>query len=66
MIAKNPVQPVRIKVSRRGPRTIRGGRDFPSEAEITTILQRATGRGRPLIVTAILTGMCSSELRGLV
>src|SRR5262249_3025471 len=34
-------------------------------AEINTILQAATGRWRALLVTAIFTGMRSSELRGL-
>jgi integrase len=64
-IAKNPAQPVSIKVPKRGTRKIRAGRDFPSKSEVNTILQKAAGRWRPLIVTAIFTGMRSSELRGL-
>src|SRR4030095_3384504 len=41
------------------------GRDVPSVEEIQTILTKAEGRWRPLLVTAVFTGMRSSELRGL-
>jgi integrase len=65
LIAKNPAQPVSIRVSKRGTAKIKAGRDFPSKAEINAILKAASGRWRPLIVTAVFTGMRSSELRGL-
>jgi integrase len=65
LIAKNPAQPVTIRVSKRGTTKIKAGRDFPSKAEINTILKAASGRWRPLIVVAIFTGMRASELRGL-
>ncbi len=64
-IAKNPAQPISIRVSKRGSAKLKAGRDFPSKAEINAILKAASGRWRPLIITAIFTGMRSSELRGL-
>jgi integrase len=41
------------------------GRDIPSPAEIQRILAAAPERARPLLVTATLTGVRASELRGL-
>jgi integrase len=41
------------------------GVDIPSIDEIRAILAAAEGRWRPLVVTAILTGLRASELRGL-
>ena len=64
-IAKNPAQPVAIRVPKRGTVKLKAGRDFPDKAEINIILKAASGRWRPLIVTAIFTGMRASELRGL-
>jgi integrase len=64
-LSKDPARPVAIKVPKRGTRKIRAGRDFPTKAEINAILPAATGRLRPLLVTAIFTGMRASELRGL-
>jgi integrase len=64
-IAKNPAQPVSIRVSKRGTAKLKAGRDFPSKPEINVILQAASGRWRPLLITAVFTGMRSSELRGL-
>jgi integrase len=56
----------RIKSDARessGP--LRAGVDFPTMAELNTLIDRADGRWRPFVVTAILTGMRLSELRGL-
>jgi integrase len=65
-LAKDPARPVSIRVPKRGTGTkIRAGEDFPSKEEANAILAAATGRLRPLIVTAIFTGMRASELRGL-
>jgi integrase len=64
-LAKDPARPVSIRVPKRGSRKIEAGRDFPSKDEANAILAAATGRLRPLIVTAIFTGMRASELRGL-
>jgi integrase len=41
------------------------GVDIPKPEEITAILASAKGRWRPLLVTAALTGLRASELRGL-
>jgi integrase len=41
------------------------GVDIPSKDEIRTMLSAASGRWRPLVITAIFTGLRASELRGL-
>lgn len=41
------------------------GVDIPTNSEIKALLAAATGRYRPLLVTAIFTGLRASELRGL-
>ena len=43
----------------------RAGIDFPSMAELNSLIENSTARRRPFIVTAIFTGMRLSELRGL-
>jgi integrase len=39
--------------------------EMPSRDELRTILNAAAGRWRPLIITALFTGLRGSELRGL-
>ncbi len=39
--------------------------EIPTKSEIRAFLEKAEGRWRPLIVTAIFTGLRASELRGL-
>lgn len=41
------------------------GTDIPTKSEITAMLAAASPQWRPLIVTAVFTGMRASELRGL-
>ena len=41
------------------------GVDIPTPDEIKVILANATGRWRPLLITAVFTGLRASELRGL-
>lgn len=41
------------------------GIDIPTREEIKAIVAAAKGRWRPLLITAVFTGMRSSELRGL-
>lgn len=53
------------KVEKRQRAALRYGVDIPTSEEIRAILTAAEGRYRPFIVTAALTGMRSSELRGL-
>lgn len=66
LVAQNVARGVTIKNDQRGDAgPIREGVDFPNRAELRTILEKSTGRGRPLLITAIFTGMRASELRGL-
>jgi integrase len=46
-------------------RKLQVGIDIPTPAEIKSIVHAATGRWRPPILTAVFTGLRSSELRGL-
>ena len=41
------------------------GVNIPEPSEIKAIIANATGRWRPLLITAIFTGLRASELRGL-
>jgi integrase len=67
LVAQNVALGVRIKSdkreSSRGP--LRAGVDFPTVAELNSLIENSTARRRPFIVTAIFTGMRLSELRGL-
>jgi integrase len=65
LVAHNAASPVRVDLKKRENGKLTAGRDVPSKAEIQTILASVAGRRRPLFVTAIFTGMRSSELRGL-
>jgi len=50
---------------RRSKRKLQVGVDIPTREEIRAIIEAADGRWRPLLVTAIFTGLRASELRGL-
>ncbi|MDX0127371.1 tyrosine-type recombinase/integrase [Sinorhizobium meliloti] len=50
---------------KRAKAKLRVGRDIPTNSEIRAILDAATGRYRPLLVTMIFTGIRASEARGL-
>lgn len=65
LVAQNAALPVKVDARRRENGKLTVGRDIPSKDEIRTILDKAAGRWRPLLVTAIFTGMRASELRGL-
>jgi integrase len=60
LVAHNAASPVKVRTDKRENKL-----EIPSKPEIQTILSSATGRRGPLFVTAIFTGMRSSELRGL-
>jgi integrase len=64
-VAQNVAVNVRVKELSRHKRKLRIGTDIPSREEIRKILSLAEGRWRPLLVTAVFTGMRASELRGL-
>jgi integrase len=53
-----------IDADKRGERRLRVGLDIPTTDEIKAIIA-AAGHWRPLLLTAIFTGLRSSELRGL-
>lgn len=52
-------------VEKRQKQRLRLGVDIPTTDEIKAILAAANGRWRPLLLTAVFTGMRASELRGL-
>jgi integrase len=56
---------VKLERPKRDEHNIEEQRDFPNKAEINLIIDNAEGRWRPLLITAIFTGMRASELRGL-
>lgn len=53
------------RAEKRAKGRLRVGVDIPSPEEIKSVLGVLAGRWRPLLMTAIFTGMCASELRGL-
>jgi integrase len=55
----------RQRVETRHKKELEVGVDIPNKDELRAILAHAQGRWRPLIVTAVFTGLRASELRGL-
>jgi integrase len=65
-VAQNVAADVSITTQGRTKPKLEIGRDIPTGAEIQRIVDAAgLGRGRALLMTAALTGMRASELRGL-
>ncbi|MEW9806560.1 tyrosine-type recombinase/integrase [Mesorhizobium marinum] len=71
LVTRNVVRDLRGR-RRRGERLdkrhkgkLKVGVDIPTRDEIRAIVQAAAGRWRPLLLTAIFTGLRASELRGL-
>ena len=72
LIIRNPVRELRSHRRRRGKgaKQERGGKlkvgiDIPTPDEIKRIIAAVEGKWRPLLLTAIFTGLRASELRGL-
>jgi integrase len=73
LVARNVVRELRSRrqkgadsrADRRQKGHLRVGADIPTRQEIKAIVDRLQGRWRPIILTAIFTGLRSSELRGL-
>lgn len=71
--SRNPVRDMRGRrrrgKERQAAKRHRGrlvvGVDIPSPSEVRAIVQHLKGRWRPLLLTAIFTGLRASELRGL-
>jgi integrase len=53
------------RLDKRHEKRLQVGVDIPTKDEIRAMLTHAQGRWRPLLVTAIFTGLRASELRGL-
>lgn len=65
-VAQNVARGIKVKSDERnaqGP--LREGHDFPTKEELRVLMDKAPARWRPLIITAVFTGMRVSELRGL-
>jgi integrase len=68
---RNPVKDMRgtrrpaARTDKRHKTRIKVGEDIPTREEIKALVGALEGRWRPLLITAIFTGMRSSELRGL-
>jgi integrase len=69
LVAQNVVRSLSRRrerqAERRQKRKLKVGVDIPSPAEIKSIVAHLQGRWRPLMMTAIFTGLRASELRGL-
>ncbi|WP_309487078.1 tyrosine-type recombinase/integrase [Sinorhizobium meliloti] len=70
LIATNAVKDMgrkkgRTKAAARHKEQIQVGVDIPTPAEVKAMLAAAAGKPRVFIMTAVLTGMRASELRGL-
>jgi integrase len=73
LCARNPVRDLRrgrrrgkeLHADKRQKGKLKVGVDIPTPAEIKAIITNAKGRWRPLLITAIFTGLRASELRGL-
>lgn len=61
LVGSNPVADVKLRASKRG--NTRPG--IPTKDELRAIVNAAEGRWRPLIITALFTGLRASEIRGL-
>jgi integrase len=64
-VAQNVARDVTIGIDQRGKRRLEAGLHFPTPDEVRRILASAKPRWRPLLVTAVFTGLRASELRGL-
>jgi integrase len=64
-VAQNVALPVKIERNTRDNRPLGIGVDVPTKAEIQALLQHASDRFRPRLITLIFTGLRASELRGL-
>lgn len=73
LVARNGVRELRSRrrrgkerhADRREKGKLKAGADIPTPAEIKAIVAATEGRWRPFLLTVALTGLRSSELRGL-
>ena len=64
-VAQNVALDVSIKTDKRNKRKLKVGVDIPAPDEIKKIVHALSGKWRPMLLTAIFTGLRASELRGL-
>jgi len=64
-VAQNVALDVKITADKRGKVKLKAGVDIPTPDEIKRIINVAHEKSRALLITAIFTGLRSSELRGL-
>jgi integrase len=71
LASRNPVREAnhgnrrQQRLAKRHEKRLEVGVDIPTKDELRRVLAAAKGRWRPVIVTAIYTGLRASELRGL-
>lgn len=72
LATRNPVRDIRggrkgrdHRQERRQRARLEVGKDIPARDEVKALLGALEGNWRPLLITAVFTGMRSSELRGL-
>ena len=73
LVAQNVVRSLRIRrrrgkdrhADKRKSGKLKVGVDIPTPAEVRAIIAHLEGRWRPMLLTAIFTGLRASELRGL-
>ena len=64
-VAQNVALDVKIEANQRRRRPLQVGIDIPTPGEISRLLTAVNDRLRPLLMTAVFTGLRASELRGL-
>jgi integrase len=66
LAAQNPIRGRRRSAAeKRHKKRLEVGIDIPTPQEIRALIEALTGRWRPILLTAIFTGLRASELRGL-
>jgi integrase len=68
LVASNPVRDMRKRrtaTEKRQKKRLEIGVDIPTPDEIRRFINAVTPRWKPLLVTAVFTGLRASELRGL-
>jgi integrase len=61
LVAQNAAAGITVKIAKRHEDKVTP----PGKAEVTALIARTAGRARPLLITAVFTGLRASELRGL-
>ena len=64
-LRRNPKRGAERQAEKRQKGKLKVGIDIPTREEIKAIVEAARGRWRPIVLTAIFTGLRASELRGL-